>query len=296
MAFFVLVAVPVSARAWASGSGSSSVASGAAALREARSAWERGLLDTAEPLYREALEKGGLAPAEVLEGFVRLGAIRASFGKKEQAIKAFRAASILDAAFVVPAEAGPRGVKYAAQAKKDTANVGSLKLALRAPTEAPSGKAFTVVARLDSAHVPIVAMLGLVARDGTSGNEAVLEAKPGENVEFDVPSQLTIPSAVIVVHIDALDQKGNRLASAEEHVRIPATHEVTMPRADVEPVNPSATRVSAPAERAVRKGEGFWLSPWPYAVGSLALAGAVTAVVFGASPMSTAVSIPTKPK
>ena len=45
---------------------------GNAMLKQARSAWDRGSLAAAEPLYRDALEKGGLAPAEVLEGYVRL--------------------------------------------------------------------------------------------------------------------------------------------------------------------------------------------------------------------------------
>jgi hypothetical protein len=84
-------------------------AAGGPALKQARAAWEKGSLDVAEPLYREALEKGGLAPGDVLEGYVRLGSIRASLGKRDQAIAAFRAASILDSTFAVPSEAGPKG-------------------------------------------------------------------------------------------------------------------------------------------------------------------------------------------
>src|SRR5690606_24618544 len=59
---------------------------GQPALKQARAAWDRGALDTAEPLYREALEKGGLAPDEVLEGYVRLGSIRAARGKRDSAV------------------------------------------------------------------------------------------------------------------------------------------------------------------------------------------------------------------
>ena len=163
-------------------------AAGGPALRQARAAWDKGALDTAEPLYREALEKGGLAPTDVLEGYVRLGSIRASNGKKDQAVAAFRAASILDSTFAVPTEAGPKGPAYAAQAKKDTAKIGSIQLSIKAPKEATSGKPFTVTASLDSAHIPIVAKIGLVARDGTSGKEVVAEAKPGESVELEVAS------------------------------------------------------------------------------------------------------------
>ena len=81
---------------------------GASALRQARTAWDHNALEAAEPHYREALEKGGLAPAEVLEGYVRLGSIRAALGRKDAAIAAFRAASVLDERFPVPTEAGAR--------------------------------------------------------------------------------------------------------------------------------------------------------------------------------------------
>jgi hypothetical protein len=233
----------------------SETAPGGPALRQARSAWDKGSLDTAEPLYREALEKGGLAPAEVLEGYVRLGSIRASHGKKDQAIAAFRAASILDATFAVPSEAGRKGPAYAAQAKKDTAKIGGIRLSLKAPKEASSGKAFTVTAELDSAHIPIVAKIGLVARDGTSGTQ------------------------------------GNRLASAEERVRVPEASSagaVAAKRSDSgagsSSSSTSASTSPPDADSGVRKGGGFWSSPWPYLIGGAALAGAGTAVYFGTRP------------
>src|SRR5206468_3366572 len=53
---------------------------GGPALRQARAAWDKNALDTAEPLYREAIERGGLAPDEILEGYVRIGAARAVAG------------------------------------------------------------------------------------------------------------------------------------------------------------------------------------------------------------------------
>jgi len=258
---------------------------GGPALRQARAAWEKGNLDVAEPLYREALEKGGLAPNDVLEGYVRLGSIRASLGKRDQAIAAFRAASILDSTFAVPSEAGPKGPAYAAQAKKDTAKIGSIQLSLKAPKEVTSGKPFTVTASLDSAHIPIVAKLGLVARDGTSGKEAVAEAKPGETTELDVASEVTMPSASIVVRVDALDSHGNRLASVEERVRVPEGGVAAAggSNAKAEPSS-AGSSASTGADTGARKGGGFWSSPWPYVIGGVALAGAGTAVYFGTRP------------
>lgn len=261
---------------------------GAPALRQARSAWEGGSLHTAELLYREALEKGGLAPAEVLEGYVRLGSIRASLGKKDQAIAAFRAASILDSTFTVPSEAGPKGPAYAAQAKRDTAKIGSIQLSVMAPKEATSGKGFTVTARLDAPHLPIVATIGLVAVDGTSGREAIVEAKPGESVELDVPSYLTLPSASILVRIDALDKQGNRLATAEERVRVPegSRTAVVVAKSSGSATSASSSSTAAPpdADSGARTGGGFWASPWPYLIGGVALAGAGAAVYFGTRP------------
>jgi hypothetical protein len=263
-------------------------AAGGPALRQARAAWDKGSLETAEPLYREALEKGGLAPSDVLEGYVRLGSIRAANGKKDQAVAAFRAASILDSTFAVPTESGPKGPAYAAQAKKDTAKIGSIQLSIKAPKEVTSGKPFTITASLDGSHIPIVAKFGLVARDGTSGKEVVAEAKPGESVELEVASELTMPNASILVRVDALDRQGNRLASAEERVRVPeggvAGAGAGSGAKSGGSVSSSSSSAPADGDSGVRKGGGFWSSPWPYLIGGVAIASAGTAVYFGTRP------------
>ena len=275
-------------------------AAGGPALRQARAAWEKRSLDIAEPLYREALEKGGLAPGDVLEGYVRLGSIRASLGKRDQAIAAFRAASILDSTFAVPSEAGPKGPAYAAQAKKDTAKIGSIQLSMKAPKEVTSGKPFTVTVSLDGAHIPIVAKLGLVARDGTSGKEATAEGKPGESAELEVPAEVTLPSASILVRVDALDGHGNRLASVEERVRVPESGGGTASgggsnaKQSGSASSSSSASSASGADTGARKGGGFWSSPWPYVIGGVALAGAGTAVYFGTRPSEqVAVGAPT---
>jgi hypothetical protein len=262
---------------------------GGPALRQARAAWENGKLDTAEPLYREALEKGGLAPNEVLEGYVRLGSIRAAHGKRDQAVAAYRAASILDSGFSVPGEAGPKGNRYADQAKRDTQKIGTIQLSIAVPKEASAGKSFKITASLDKAHVPIVSRIGLVAKDGTTGKETTLEAKTEENVDFEIPGDVVLPNASILVRVDALDSHANRLASAEDRVRIPEGNE--KPAAVVTGPSNSSTGASAGSSTAyrdgdanVRKGGTFWSTPWPYVIGSVALAGAGAAVYFGTRP------------
>lgn len=254
---------------------------GAPALRQARAAWGRGALETAEPLYREALEKGGLAPPEVLEGYVRLGSIRAALGKKDSALNAFRAASILDEKFAVPSEAGSKGFALAEKAKRDTAKIGSISLSLHVPKEATAGKSFKVTASLDKAHIPIVNKVGLQARDGTTGKEVTLDAKPEQSIEFEIGSDVTLPGASILVHIDALDGHQNRLASAEERVRVPDKEVASVK----EPAAVVTLKDKPPAaDTGARRGGGFWSSPWPYVIGGIAVAGAGAAMYFGTRP------------
>lgn len=267
-----------------------SAAPGAAALRQARAAWERGSFVTAEPLYREAIEKGGLAPDELVEGYVRLGAMRAAAGKKDQAVAAFRAAAILDAGFAVPPEAGPKGSGLAAQAKKDTERFGSIKLTLDAPRDAPAGKGFRVTARLDAAHLKIVSRVAVLARDGTSGKEFTRDVRPEEYVDFDIPAELTLPQASVIVRVDALDKNQNRLASAEDRVRVTGDLGPSAGGGGGTSASQGASSASTtapPADDAPRKGGSFWSTPWPYIIGGVALAGAGAAVYFGTRPLDT---------
>ena len=263
-------------------------APGGPALRQARAAWDRGSLEQAEPLYREALEKGGLAPPEVLEGYVRLGSIRAALGKKDQALAAFRAASIIDATFTVPAEAQQRGIQLADKAKKDTQKIGSIQLTVDVPKETSSGKPFKVTAKLDKGHLPIVSKIGVTAKDGTTGKEISLDAKPDESVEFEIGSEITLPGASILVHVDALDSHQNRLQSAEERVRVPDNGgSVASSSGSSTSSGPSQTintRPTPPGDQNLRKGGGFFSSPWPYVIGGLAVIGVGTAVYFGSRP------------
>lgn len=263
-------------------------AAGGPALRQARAAWDRGSLEQAEPLYREALEKGELAPAEVLEGYVRLGSIRAALGKKDQALAAFRAASIIDATFTVPAEAQRRGIELADKAKKDTQKIGSIQLSVDVPRETTSGKPFKVTAKLDKGHLPIVAKIGVTAKDGTTGKEITLDAKPDETVEFEIGSEITLPGASILVHVDALDSHKNRLQSVEERVRVPEGNGTISSSAGSSssggPSQTINTRPTPPGDQNLRKGGGFFSSPWPYVIGGLAAVGVGTALYFGTRP------------
>jgi hypothetical protein len=296
------LAVAMCALAFAHTAHAADNSAGSSSLKQARSAWERGSLDAAEPLYRDALEKGGLSPSEVLEGYVRLGSIRASHGKKESALAAFRAASVLDANFTVPSEAGRKGAAIAEKARKDTAKIGSIRLGVQLPQDVSAGKPFRVTATLDRSHLRMVNKVTLVAKDGTTAKEIALDALPDESVEFEVGPEITLPGASITVRVDALDGHKNRLATAEDRVRIPekegppavaSTASSGAAAKNTEPKKETSAALRAdfggpPNADTGGHGHGsFWSSPWPYIIGGIALAGAGAAFYFGTRPADT---------
>ncbi len=210
--------------------------------------------------------------------------------KKDQALAAFRAASILDATFTVPTEAQALGLQLADKAKRDTAKIGSIQLAIQVPKETSAAKSFKVTATLDKGHLPIVSKIGVTAKDGTSGKEISLDAKPDESVEFEIGSEITMPGASILIHVDALDGHANRLASAEDRVRVPDSGATTPVAANntTSSTTSSGTTTTAnkPADSPppVHHGGSFWSSPWPYVIGGIAVAGLGSAVFFATRP------------
>ena len=244
---------------------------GAAALIRARAAWDKGDFDIAEPLYKRALDDGGLAPMEVVDAYVHVGAARAVMGKYKPALEAFRQAAILDAKFTVPSEAGKKAVKIGEKARREKARIGSIALTAEFPTGVKSGQPFTVDATLDAPHVPLVAKLGVFVRDPLSNKTYSHTDPPSATAHFEVPTSMTLPSASLVVRIDALDAHDNRLASTEQRVKVEAQPVAvsTMPvRVGVGIGEPREKDKSKPKTSA----GGFWSSPWPYFIGGVVLA------------------------
>ncbi|MBK8215553.1 MAG: hypothetical protein IPK71_17620 [Myxococcales bacterium] len=238
---------------------------GVPAEKKGKAAWSAGDMGGAEVFYREAIAKGGLAPDEVLEAYVRLGTARLLLGRKEQALAAYKAAAVIDNAFSVPSEGGPKAETLATIAKKEMSAVGTLVLGLSAPSSVKGGKAFRVRAKIDDTHSRVLTRLGLSTKDG-SGKELYLSAKPAPVVEFEVPAESVVPGGTLVVRVDALDSHDNRLASAESRVEVTGTKPVVVAK------GPEGT----PAKPAPQKkeGGGFFSSPWTYIVGGALLAGA----------------------
>jgi hypothetical protein len=237
-------------------------------LSKGRDAWERGDVSAAESAYKTAIEKGELSPTEVVESYVRIGCARVLLGKRDQALNAFRAAAVLDPTFAVPDEAGQKATQLATQAKKDVSKFGGISLSLTAPEKVATGKSFFVSVDLDRAHVTIVKRLAVIAKEGTSGKEYKHDETSAEHVDFEVPADMTMPSASLTVRIDALDSYNNRIATQTARVKVPD--------------DGKAPAVAAGAAATPDKGhstekKGFWSTPWPYVIGGAVLIGAGTA-------------------
>jgi hypothetical protein len=268
---------------------------GADALASARNAWAQHHFKDAEPLYKSALDHGGLAPSDTLDAYAHLGAARAALGRTDLSRAAFRQAAFIDAHFEVPAlprVASRRAHKIASLARRDEAKLGSIRLNAAIPQSVPAGESFTIDATLDARHAGVTAKIGIDARDSLSGKHYSTTDVAAPTVHFEVPADVTLPGATLVVRVDALDPHDNRLASREQRVQVQAGDAPAaegLPKS-AGPNSMSPMSAEAPAaltfdlgsdDRHTKEGEkhgGFWHSPWPYFIGGLVLAagGAVT--------------------
>ena len=275
------MAWPVHAQPQAAPSGDTARPPGDEALSRARAAWDRGDYDVAEPLYRQAIELGGLAPAAVLDAYVRLGASRAVLGKNEAALAAFKAAALINNQFKVPPEAGRRALQIAERARRAEAQVGAIDLHADVPASLEPGQAAAVDATLDATHAAVASRIAVLARDPTTGKSYEQANEAASSVHFKLPASLALPDATIVVRVDALDRHGNRLASVEQRMRVgPTTAGAALPAA----IASSSSKPGTEERHDAKKGHGFWSSPWPYVIGGAALAAGGAAIYLAARP------------
>ena len=272
------------------------VAAGAETLVRAREAWDKGDFDSSEPLYKEALDRGGLSAKESLDCYVHLGAARAVMGRKRDALVAFRKAALMDPRFVVPSEAGKKAIALANQARREEAKIGPFQLKTDVPESVPSQKPFHVAAWMDGTHVALVAKIGVFARDLGSDKTFEKSDVAASNVAWDLPATIAVPNATLSVRVDALDAHDNRLVSVEKKVRVgPGADPLAIAPAPA----PAATTIRGPAaatqplpkeldqegqDKGQKKKGGFWASPWPYVIGGVALAAGGAAVYLGTRP------------
>lgn len=246
---------------------------GAGSLELARKAWAEGEFAKAESMYREALSRGGFEPKETLECWVYLGVTRAVLGKRDLAVSAFRQAAFIDPNFQIPSEGGKKAAQLATEVRRQQRGFGQLVPKVEAPSDVPPGAPFVVRVTMDPAHTALVTRLGLLVRDGTTGQTFQFEHEPEESVKFTVPQAMAVPGARLVVRVDALDGSDNKLATTEVRV-------------SVKGAAASAPVAAAPSEKE-RKSGGFWSTPWPWIIGGTVVVGAAaTAIGVAAMPPS----------
>lgn len=269
-----------------------SVAATSSTLVRARAAWDRGEFDVADTLYKEAVERGGLERADLLDAYVHMGACRAVLGRRGQAVAAFRSAAALDPKFMTPAEVGKKASTLAERARRDEAKGPPLKLTMTAPSTAAAGAEIRVDATIDASHAPGVSKVALDAREPATGASFSATQVPSTEMHFELPTRLATADATLSLRVSALDAHDNKLASVEQKTRIdaapPAVAKATAKApASVAGLSFHATPSQAPSSddrAAPQAGGGFWSSPWTYLVGGVALAAGGAALYLGTRP------------
>jgi hypothetical protein len=266
-------------------------------LTRARASWDRGEFDSAEPLYKEALDRGGLSPSETLDATVRLGAARAVLNKKKSALVAFRQAALLDPRFTVPSDAGRKAVTLANQARREEAKIGPYVLKTEIPDSAPANKPFRVTASLDATHAALVTKVGVVAREPVTDKSFEKSDVASTSMAFEIPATVAAGDQTVSVRIDLLDPHDNRLVSVERRVKIGPGPAPDVPAPVVAPVATTPSNAQAKTapdwskpipepkkDKDDSKKGGFWSSPWPYVIGGVALAAGGAAVYVATRP------------
>ncbi len=240
-------------------------------LSSMHAAWDGGDFDRVPALCQKALTQGGLARADALDVYTRLGAALAIAGEKKPAIAAFRKAALIDPRFKVPPEAGKNAIALAEAARRSQTRAGTLALSVQAPENVDAGSAFGVeVALAAPTRDNPVTRLTLDATDTLASRSYEQRGAAGPHTHFDVPSRMALPDASLLVRVHARDGNDNELAEAERRVHV-------APAAAVVAQGPLAALTTRARKEDRGKPGGFWSSPWPYVIGGAALAaGGVT--------------------
>lgn len=266
-----LLAVSVTAVGTMSHAQPSEASRGAASFERAHAAWARGDFDTAETLFKEALDQGGLTKKNTLDAHVYLGSARAVIGRREQALAAFRLACLIQPQFTVPAEAGRKAAQLADQVKRQ--KMAEMSLKVEAPSDVPAYQPFRVNVQLDTAKTAVLSHVELTLSDGLTVRGFKMDQPIRSQVTFEIPPKVVLADANLVVKVAGLDATDNEFVTAETRVHVGPDHA------------PGGGAVAASTTRATSTDRGastssFWTTPWPYILGGIALAGAGAGAYF----------------
>src|ERR1700722_8314615 len=153
-----------------------------------------------------------------------------------------------------------------------------MALHVEAPSTLDPGDSGQVDVSLDPAHAAIALKIAVLARDPMTGKSYEQTDDSAPSLHFKLPGGLALPSATLVIRVDALDGHRNRLASVEQRVRVngpPAAAAVAiLPPILLRPPPSSngSSGSNSKASKETKKKGGFWSTPWPYVIGGAALA------------------------
>ena len=245
---------------------------GMASFERAHAAWARGDFDSAETLFKEALDQGGLAKRHTLDAHVYLGSARAVIGRREQALAAFRMACLIQPKFTVPAEAGKKASQLADQVKRQ--KTAEMNLKVEAPANVPAYQPFRVTVALDAAKTSVLTHVELTLSDGLTVRGFKMDQPVRPELVFEVPSKVVLADAKLLVKVAGLDDTDNEFITTETRVNVGPDR---APSGAVA-VGSSSRGASGPDRGA--SSASFWKTPWPYIIGGVALAGAGAGAYF----------------
>lgn len=199
--------------------GSARADGGDAVLVRAQAAWDTGDYDVALALYAEALNRGGLAPAQTLDCYVHRGAALVVLGREREAHTAFQYAALLNPRFTLPPEAGRKAIRVAIQARREQ-HQGPIPLVATAPDNVPVGQPVKVSTSLETSYTLYITKLRVVVKDAIANKSYTKDEAPAGNLSYEIPATMVLADHTLVVRFDALDAHENRLVSVEKQVTV----------------------------------------------------------------------------
>jgi hypothetical protein len=262
---------------------------------QAEEAWARGDFEASEKLYKKLVEFGFLETGVLVQSYVRLGACRSLLGRKEDAIKAFRAASVLEPNFQTPPEGGQKALDAAQLARSSVQKLGPLVFEAKIPDKLEAGAPVRVTATVDQAHLPMVTRVQVLVKLHDKENAVPVKTEeppsPGGSTALSIDELPRDMKGEVDIEVSALDKHFNRLATQRQVRTIGAVPVLGNKLGEGPDASGSVAEKSSeeegkegkskhPLKPSKSDGVSFWSTPWPYVVGGIALAAGGASVYY----------------
>jgi tetratricopeptide (TPR) repeat protein len=253
---------------------------------QADAAWHQGELEQAKELYEQALEKGGLEPAEVVLAYSRIGTVKAALRDSSGALSAFRVAAAIDPEFELPADSGPIAKKLYAQARKEAAEQGGerLSISIVAPDVVPARQPFTVNTSIPEGFAVLVAEVVVTVSDPLTGKRWQRKQASEPVIGFEMPAEAAVAGAKLKLKASAVDGQNNAWAVAESDLKIEGVRAVdSMDDGEVSPFEEGRKG------KEEEGGSDIFKGPVPWIVAGAVIVGGI--IIFAATRPADTVSI-----